>query len=260
MSIYTEKYATLKEEYERRIPTPTSFISNDETSGIMDNLYQITIDDFVKEETAHHDESHGFAHANKVRDLTLTILKNTDTSDVRWEIEKIGKFISAFAMFHDVYDKKYYNQIEINKKITKIKKFIINLGFSDFEATMMIQMIDDLSMTREMMLQYVGKTTDNFGQFQVLRDIVSDADKIDSLGFWGYERIYHYNHTKYYEVNKSMDDVYWHMYQIIVNRLYLVKDEYARTEYGKKLAEIYHEELEYVVDNYMLQQHPHLGT
>ncbi len=93
--------------------------------------------------------------------------------------------------------------------------------------SLILNIIERVSFTREMQ---VGASDWNsvLGDAVVIRDIVSDADKLMSLGVRGHKRLLLYNVETQKDVLGAMD-------KVIDDRLMLVPS-FMRTDYGRKHA------------------------
>mmetsp|Transcript_89352 Transcript_89352/g.161238 ORF Transcript_89352/g.161238 Transcript_89352/m.161238 type:complete len:114 (+) Transcript_89352:1-342(+) len=69
----------------------------------------------------------------------------------------------------------------------------------------------------------------------LLRDIVSDADKIDALGDEGLERCFEY--TRYANPGACPPEIEQLVREHCIEKLLLLKDQYVRTATGKSLAQ-----------------------
>ena len=188
------------------------------------------------------DLSHGINHVIKVRDNALNISNKLNITDINVLLK-----IESAALFHDLWDHKYVCPLSSEYKDVK-KKFSNELKllfFSEHDIKDIEIIINNISLSHEMKLRKNNQEI-NLKHLQLLRDIVSDADKIEMLGKNGIERIIefeiHKNHqTKISTLNKTIKDIY-------DNKLSkLLIDKYIKTEPGIELAKPLIEELnEYI--------------
>jgi len=180
---------------------------------------------------AGRDKSHGIKHVKKVRDTAMIISKRLNIHDPMTLIK-----IETAALFHDLWDHKY---IDKNTEQYAIKKNKLSCGlkcrfFSEHDIKDIEIIIDNISLTREMNLRKKNQTL-NLKHLQLIRDIVSDADKLEMLGSKGIVRIidyqmYKFPKTKSYELKKIVKTVYNEK----ISKL--LSENYIKTEPGKEMA------------------------
>ena len=185
--------------------------------------YQTPLLLFVQSETKDYDESHDFFHAQAVFENAMNILKETPVN-LPIDVEKI---VTMAAYLHDVCDHKYkashtkYFRMEsfIGQYCTPSEKMIIN------------GIIKNVSFSKEKKGQL-----EDMGEYQILRNIVSDADKLEALGEVGLRRCIAYTRTL-----KPEHQVREHVIQHCHDKLLHLKDDYIRTDAGKRMAEPLHQ-------------------
>ena len=177
------------------------------------------------------DVSHGIHHVLKVRDNALLIAKELNVID-SYSLLKI----ETAALFHDLWDNKYLNPLSMEYKKTKdeFKNELKNKLFSDQEIKDVEIIINNISLSREIKLRSTNKLL-NLKHLQLMRDIVSDADKLEMLGMSGIERIIEFEmhkhpHTKSHELK----DIVKRVYDTKISKL--LNENYIRTEPGKEMA------------------------
>ena len=177
------------------------------------------------------DVSHGVHHVSKVRDNALLISRQLNITDPYRLIK-----IEAAALFHDLWDHKYINHSSMEYKRTK-DKFKYELKkrlFSDQEIKDIEIIINNISLSREMELRSTDSLL-SLKHLQLMRDIVSDADKLEMLGISGIERIIEFEMHKYPNTKS-----YW--LKSIVKKVYntkiskLLNENYIKTEPGRDMA------------------------
>ena len=177
------------------------------------------------------DTSHGISHVSKVRDNAMLISKKLNITDSYRLIK-----IEAAALFHDLWDHKYVNQTSIEYKIIK-NKFNDELKkrlFSPQEIKDIEIIINNVSLSREIELRKNDKLL-SLKHLQLMRDVVSDADKLEMLGISGIERIIEFQMHKYPNTKS-------HELKSIVKKVYdtkiskLLDENYIKTEPGRDMA------------------------
>lgn len=183
------------------------------------------------------DRSHGINHALSVRNNALKISQELKIKDPLTLIK-----IEASALYHDIWDHKYVtpNSDEHLTKKYELEDKLKNTYFSDHDVQDIMIIIDNISLTKEMARKHNPNISrQNLKHLQFMRDIVSDADKLEMLGQSGIDRVFQF---EYYRVNNEKNLNHKHFKKVfleIYNRKlkFLIKDNYIITEPGRKLAE-----------------------
>jgi HD superfamily phosphodiesterase len=149
------------------------------------------------------------------------------------------------AWLHDVADHKYDFDGELKKKLSDF----LAEHFPE-EHKILEEIISRISYSREVKsIEEHGKVDweEVLGQEEVLiRNIVSDADKLEALGVIGLKRCLEYTKHAYKGLYKSempKDKLVDRVKRHAEEKLLHLKDAYIRTEPGKKLAQPLHDEL-----------------
>ena len=180
---------------------------------------------------AGRDNSHGIEHVHKVRDNAILISKKLDIKDSYRLIK-----IEAASLFHDLWDHKYIDSksIEYKKIKDKFNDELKKRLFSDQEIKDIEIIINNISLSREIDLRKNNESL-NLKHLQLMRDIVSDADKLEMLGLSGIKRIVEFEMFKNPKVKS--DEL-----KIILKKIYdekiskLIEEEFIRTEPGREMA------------------------
>jgi len=192
----------------------------------------LALSDFVKG-TRGRDDSHGWHHMNEVAKLSLQLYAN---SPVRDQVSLLIP-IMAVAWLHDYADHKYDKDGKLWNKLVDF----VEAQYPPREAHKILLTIEMISYS------YQKKNNPNFyrilgWEYSIVRDIVSDADKLTAIGKAGIERCIEYTSET---IHKPKDDpetiaaVKQHMH----DKLLTLKDSYIMTSMGKKLAEPLHQEM-----------------
>lgn len=94
------------------------------------------------------------------------------------------KILLSAALLHDVFDHKYSSAQEAENGMQEIRSFLQSEGFGQGEIEAVIKICENVSYSKEKK----GKLEKLDQPVKLLRDIVSDADKLDAIGFSGIER------------------------------------------------------------------------
>jgi HD superfamily phosphodiesterase len=195
------------------------------------------------------DKSHGIDHIQKVLKNVNIISKQFDFSSREVII------LRTCSLLHDAYDHKYFQKdddiISIKQKISiDLTKF----GLSWNEIQVIFIIIDNISFSKEKnrraKKKYRYSELDELlsSKMILIRNIVSDADKIEALGVEGISRmiLYSIHKTKNIYVNEIVHDIK----QLCENKLYiLLSQNYIHTESGVKLTSNKLEELKKITEN-----------
>lgn len=181
------------------------------------------LSNFVTESCKDRDESHGFDHMRAVANIALIIVSYL--SDIS---EKQKILILICAWLHDVNDHKYGNENEEKLNI------FLEQNFPEYKS-LILDIIKRVSFSfekkygRDKWLEDLGE--DGF----VVRNIVSDADKIEAINI---NRCYLYEKMK----NPTFDDkeIWIQVIKHYNEKLVLLKDHYLTTNTAKIIAKPLH--------------------
>lgn len=210
------------------------------------NLCQL-LGDYVLNACSHRDPSHGYQHMKKVAMNTMIIFSKMyeEITLVETTKKKFGEFILVVSWTHDVADRKYDSDGSAKLKLCE---FLDN-NFPN-ESKLILDTISRTSFSFEInMIKETGKLDwlEKLGPDGVLgRDIVSDADKLEAIGYEGIIRLFTYNHELFKKNNPGKPVTYEDV-KILAERQIEVKlgklqEQYIRTRYGKELGEALHNE------------------
>ena len=208
---------------------------------------------FVRVECADRDESHGYDHMKKVAYNSLKIF--TDLYDyIDSRNLYIAKLVVVTAWLHDVADHKYDKDGLLK---IKVSKFVHKLYKNDHKTTrLVLNIIDRIPFSRENVAKQKNIPSDwntVLGKTGVIvRNIVSDADKLEAIGEEGVNRCITYTIEKYKEKTGSIGMDYDLLVKEVKEhadeKLLKLRDEFIRTKPGKKMANKLHSEMVEVLD------------
>ena len=190
------------------------------------------------------DSSHGWEHVEKVCMNALTLC-----SEIGNFSDKDIKIIVIAALGHDIWDHKYVKKKDQKKIKIRFKKNLCELGFLDMDRDLIVRIIDSISFSTEYKLRQ-EKIEFNFKKPEKrLRNIVSDADKLEALGKICVERMIEYeivsNNTKV-----PLEQHQRHIKRHCQEKLYLLIDEgYIRNRKASIKARPLMQEMKNIVDN-----------
>ena len=202
---------------------------------------------FVRNTCAERDESHGYTHMEHVA-LNSVIILLGEHNNVCSEIDQnvLSKVIIV-AWLHDVADHKYDKDGALN---TLVNDFLMNLLNDEFECKLIMKIIDMISFSKENNALKAGKEIDFIKMLGItgayVRNIVSDADKLDALGKGGLERCIKYSIFAYeqkHNIPIPINQLYNEVMHHADDKLLRLKDEFIRTNTGKLIAVKLHSEL-----------------
>ena len=191
----------------------------------------------------HRDESHGVPHVSKVRDNAMLISKQLNITD-SYELIKI----ETAALFHDLWDHKYINDSSIEYKIIKDKfndelkkKLLSDQEIKDIEI-----IINNISLSREIKLRNTDKLL-SLKHLQLMRDIVSDADKLEMLGISGVQRIIQFQMHKFPNTNlEQLKRIVKEVYNNKISKL--LDEDFIKTKPGRQMATPLMEEMKNYIE------------
>jgi HD superfamily phosphodiesterase len=177
--------------------------------------------------------SHGVDHMKAVRERALEIHRALPPQQQPSAFD-----VSLVSLLHDVADHKYDYDGSLMKQV---KQFLIT---HSFQPEPVIACINAVSFSKE---RARGKRwfAQELGPYWTqVRDIVSDADKLEALGEVGGKRCLEYAH----EHGLLGHDAVKHLIQQIQDKLLHLRDHYIVTEPAKQMAGPLHDQLvEYVL-------------
>jgi len=189
------------------------------------------------------DPSHGHQHMELVAKSSLEILDKLPQKND----PNIRRLVIITAWLHDVADHKY----DVDGKLReKIQIFISSIVPSVEESQLVVNIIDRISFTKE---DKCIKTNQPLDWKNVLgitgcivRDIVSDADKLEAIGLVGAHRCVEYQCEYFMKKNIEKPTVEYIIGKVIEHaneKLFKLSTEFIRTDIGKVLAKEKHNEL-----------------
>ena len=192
------------------------------------------------------DTSHGFDHVEKVCKNALYIYNTIQLIHEKNYDDELILVISSLG--HDIWDHKYYQDSDELDKIKSL--FIYSMLICDLPTLVImksIKIIDSISLSNEYRLRQAGKMLELDPEIRFIRNIVSDADKLESLGLVCVERMIEYGiHDKIIDNTEHASHIKLHCQ----TKLYrLLDDNYITTDIGRTLAQPLLQELKNIVDN-----------
>ena len=205
----------------------------------MDSL-ENSIKDFYK----NRDKSHDWEHVMSVKNNSFMLMKFNNFNEEQINIVTIA------ALGHDIWDHKYLeSEDEINELKSKFEQLLLKHNYKKSTIVSVIDIIDNISFSKEYSLRKNNKKINLSDDILLLRNIVSDADKLESIGKKGICRMIDY---KIYKDNIDiLQDVQCHF----KNKLnLLVKDNYIVTPLAKAIATLKLKEMENIINNNLILQ------
>ena len=200
----------------------------------------IILDDYVKNECKEVDDSHGYEHMKTVALTSLSIVTEKHPGET-----ELAYLTIIVAWLHDIADHKY-DKTGILKE--KLKKYLLELDKKN--AKFIMDIIERVSFSKEDKILKSGKKLDwqeVLGEKGILiRDIVSDADKLEALGKIGVERCIGFTKERYREEEGKEieeEELIKRVHKHAKEKLIRLKDEFIITKRGKILAEPLHNEM-----------------
>jgi len=183
-----------------------------------------SVHNFVKDITKGRDESHGYNHMNKVQKIAceLATEMNFPLCDV-----------SLVAILHDVADTKY-DITGVNYLAVKhfLDGFLVGDGTN---IKLIMKCIDCISFSKEKRegRRYYESILDDNDYWITVRNIVSDADKLEALGKIGLDRCLEYGRKHHLLSGKKLKtSVAKHASEKL-----LLLPSYFRTDAGRTLCD-----------------------
>jgi uncharacterized protein len=200
------------------------------------------LSDFVKTTCANRDDSHGHAHMKAVAEMTRNIVEQ----DFIDESGSLMLDAITAAWLHDIADHKYDHDGTLEQRLDAFGRTNIS-NYNEIK-----QVIKYVSFSTENKAIIAG-TPLNFpailgAYYSQIRDIVSDADKLEAIGIVGIQRCVEYTtHTNpTYTHAQVISDVKKHAHE----KLLRLASQFIKTPAARAAAIIRHKEMEQ-----WLQQH-----
>jgi HD superfamily phosphodiesterase len=194
------------------------------------------LSDFVKEVCAGRDDSHGHAHMKAVAEMTRHLIQED-------HIDESGHLMLdaiTVAWLHDVADHKYDHDGKLQQKLDDFGRANNIWNYEEIK-----QVIRYISFSTENKAILAG-TPLNFqailgAYYSQIRDIVSDADKLEAIGTIGIQRAIDYttHANPSYTHQHVIADVYKHAHE----KLLRLATDFIRTPLGRAYATKRHQEM-----------------
>lgn len=171
------------------------------------------------------DESHGSQHALRVFATSTEIVEKSG-----YELTDREKcLMTAVAILHDFADHKYSEGTNLDKVLIEF----LHKYFGKKDGQLIADMIERISFSKELKNKVLKKDLDwstVIGERGIfIRNIVSDADKIDATGVVGLKRCIQY--TTHMKQGISKKDLVFDVDKHIWEKLGIL-DQYCRTKHG----------------------------
>ena len=191
------------------------------------------------------DKSHDLDHCLKVKKNSQDLCKYMNINDYNTLFK-----IETAAILHDVWDHKYVNDTSFIKKQVRDKLLLIYFSEHDIQDIFII--IDNVSFSKEIKQRNSNTSLIsnnlNLKHLQQMRDIVSDADKLEMLGYSGIKRIVLYQ--KHINPKSTIEEYVSKVKHYYSNKIKLLIDEnYIKTEHAKFIAIKLINEMDELIDN-----------
>ena len=190
---------------------------------------------WIAEATADRDESHGIEHFERVRQTALLIAEEELTeqwrASCRWPRPVLLLELAALA--HDFLDHKYVDGTALPARQAELLSALRSVAsLSDEEARAVLLVAQNVSFSKETrgLLDLAGLQA---AGCERLRDIVSDADKVDALGDIGVRRLFLYHRHAFAEAEPAEVE---RLVRDFCREQLLLRADYMRTPLGRKLA------------------------
>lgn len=209
---------------------------------------------FVAQTCKGRDDSHGHRHMERVATNSLYIFLEL-YGEIDCRNINVAKMVIVSAWLHDVADHKYDRDGRLK---IMVKQFLMKVYQGDREkVNLIIDIIDRVSFSKEKKSKDKNIKLDwneKLGSTGTLvRNIVSDADKLEAIGEEGVKRCINYTVEKHKERTGSIGMDYDNLVNEVKThaqeKLLKLKDEYIRTKPGKAKAQPLHNEMVEALNN-----------
>lgn len=202
------------------------------------------LSNFVSNICKERDESHGHSHMKKVAENALKIIEADYKDFENYDI--ILRDTIIVSWLHDVADHKY----DVDGRLYQnLLKFLKDESVTD-SPELIMNIIDRISYSKEAKAIRMNQPLDwdkVLGPHGIIvRNIVSDADKLEAIGRIGVERCIEYtreHHKEKFNVDIPHDELVKNVIDHANEKLLRLKDHFIRTNEGKRMAEPLHNEM-----------------
>ena len=220
------------------------YIAFENKEEFLNHVLEERLMNYCKEKTIDRDPSHNYEHMFKVCENSKKIM---DKLNIDFIDDIFKRKVYAISLFHDIVDYKYCESEEHKNKEEQNMTEELKRFFSDQETERLMFIIDNISFSKE------KKNLINFEDFTkeeyLMRNIVSDADKLEAIGFIGIKRCIEYAKNLYGVYYSDEEIIKDHVKCHYKEKLSLLSSHYIRTKPGKELAQPLDREMKEVIDN-----------
>ena len=213
---------------------------------------------FCRNATVGRDPSHGVEHMTQVRENAIKIfdamVSANELCDILPDAGSVAharRMVQAAAQFHDIADHKYVHgdlsQCGVEEELCK--------HFTKSVAKNIVHIMDRVSFSKELKLRVAAKDVEEPVSFveilgmvgALVRDIVSDADKLEAIGERGVNRCLQYEREKIQRVHRRVatpTELLDHLLEHAREKLLILYcRRYIRTRAGRLMAVPLHQEM-----------------
>lgn len=183
------------------------------------------VEQVASELVSNNDQSHDSNHLEQV---WCNCLKIAEFEQIKDPFNLLMLYFGT--KFHELFDTKFnYDETNYNKVVALFQNYI-----SVEHSLILIEIIKTISYKKEKEFGYGSLITKIPSEFILIRNIISDSDKIEALYV---DRAFQY--ATHLGVNNVKEEVVSHCH----DKLLKLKDNFIRTEFGKVLATPLHDDL-----------------
>jgi len=202
------------------------------------------LSEYVSEVCSNRDKSHGWEHMKVVAETAKMIVEKDFIDEPDYIYNQLMLDTITVAWLHDVADHKYDSDGKLTHNLMKWGCANIG-GFVNI-----LEIIKLVSYTSENSALKAGKPInydEKLGKYYArVRHIVSDADKLEAIGTIGIERAILY--TRHAHPDYTEEQIIIELKKHAEDKMLRLAEEFLRTETGKQLGKIKHEETKYALD------------
>lgn len=188
------------------------------------------LSEFVLKTTSGRDKTHGFMHMRTVAQNAKMIMLHMKLTD------KQKKYAMIVAWLHDVAVHKYDKDGSLYKAMSDFVHTIENKQNAEY----ILHCIKSVSFSHEKKNGYRYYEKILPSEWVIVRNIASDADKLEALGNTGISRCSDYAQIKS-EKKLTNNEVLQYVWTHAQEKLLLLYKYYINTQNGKLLAKPLHE-------------------
>lgn len=202
---------------------------------------------YCEQATEGRDSTHNHEHMNKVCQNAEDIMDHMNEEMTEAERSILYRMVIAVALFHDIADHKYTDTpAEYNQMIAGMRGCLMDLDYGIIDIDAIFDIIRLISFSKEKRYRADKGRVPDWEEVlgsrfnATVRNIVSDADKLEAIGREGIDRCWEFTREHIYRDQDVPDEIiYENVAKHCDDKLFVLpaeENEWFHTERGKERA------------------------